>query len=139
MYTDVTSKTKQQSIKPFSLLSDADHKKMPADLDDAYPLTSMQAGMIYHSMINPNAYHVVDNVILKCDLKLDILVQLVNRAIDRHPILRTSFDTRNYSEPLQLVFHPSVISLKIRFDDWSNLTEAQQKVQLNTWLKLENS
>src|SRR5262245_23727899 len=43
----------------FSLVSDEDRQKLPPDLEDAYPLSMLQAGMVFHSEHTPGTYHSV--------------------------------------------------------------------------------
>ncbi|MCP4660259.1 MAG: amino acid adenylation domain-containing protein, partial [bacterium] len=44
---------------PFSLISAADRRELPPEVEDAYPLTRMQAGMLFHSELSPETsiYH----------------------------------------------------------------------------------
>ncbi len=103
-----------QNLDPFALLSQEDRAQIPEDIEDAYPLTELQAGMIFHSELEPGAYHVVDSVGLHCMLDLDMLQQAFERVFMRHPILRTSFDLGNFSEPLQLVHRECTVPLLIK-------------------------
>ncbi|HYP52051.1 MAG TPA: amino acid adenylation domain-containing protein, partial [Pyrinomonadaceae bacterium] len=45
--------------KPFDLVAEDERHKLPSDVEDAYPLTAMQAGMLFHMDLNPDspAYH----------------------------------------------------------------------------------
>ncbi|MBV9791150.1 MAG: amino acid adenylation domain-containing protein, partial [Chloroflexi bacterium] len=46
--------TAQGSSQPFSLVSAADRERLPADAEDAYPLSMMQEGVVYHSEYSPD-------------------------------------------------------------------------------------
>src|SRR5690606_27562874 len=48
---------------PFELISEADRAALPPDVVDAYPLTLLQAGMLYHMEATPEypLYHNVDS------------------------------------------------------------------------------
>ncbi len=127
------------SVKPFSLISTSDQNKLPDDVEDAYPMAALQAGMIFHSEYERNAYHVVDSLLLKCILDSTTLIKVIQQVIEQHPILRTSFDLGNYSEPLQLVFAKDKVSPLIEFEDWRLHSNAQQKEQFALWLELEKT
>ena len=44
---------------PWSCSSEEDRAKLPADVEDAYPLAELQAGMLFHSVLSPQTavYH----------------------------------------------------------------------------------
>jgi amino acid adenylation domain-containing protein len=92
-------------IKPFGMISDEDRLKLPPALDDAYPLAQLQAGMFFHTEYDRGTaiYHDVFSYHLRTHLDVPLMRKAVQDAVKRHPVLRTSFDFRTYSEPLQLV------------------------------------
>ena len=53
--------------EPFSLLTPEDRARLPADVEDAYPLARIQAGMLYHMELAPtsNIYHNTDSFHLR--------------------------------------------------------------------------
>lgn len=124
---------------PFSLINEVDRISFPEGVEDAYPLTVLQAGMIFHSEYDKNAYHLIDSARLRCKLDLAALQAAIQQVVVRHPVLRTSFDLGNYSVPLQLVFCDDKVTSKINFDDWRTLSAEQQKEQLADWLEQEKS
>ena len=119
---------------PFSLISEADRARMPESVEDAYPLTSLQQGMMFHTEFTPDsaAYHNISSYHLRAPLdrnKLDRAVQVVG---ERHPLLRTSFDLTSYSQPLQLVHRSAPIS--VNFEDISMLSDEEQDATIDRWL-----
>ncbi|HSS51098.1 MAG TPA: amino acid adenylation domain-containing protein, partial [Thermoanaerobaculia bacterium] len=93
------------SSEPFSLLSAEDRAVLPDDVVDAYPLTNLQAGMLYHREEMPDSpvFHNVNSWRLRLRFDPEAFQRAVLHVTERHPILRTSFDMTGYSEPLQLV------------------------------------
>ncbi|WNV87748.1 non-ribosomal peptide synthetase [Umezawaea sp. Da 62-37] len=91
--------------EPFGLLKASDRALLPDGLDDAYPLTSMQAGMLYHISYQENSsvYRVVTSIAVSTALDLDALRTACRDTVARHPQLRCSVDLSRFSEPLQLV------------------------------------
>ncbi len=87
------------------LLSESDKQNLPSDVEDAYGVTLLQRGMIFESRNSKEGvYH--DVFTYHLDLpRWDELVlrRALTELTKQHPILRTSFDLDNYSEPLQLV------------------------------------
>ncbi len=94
-----------QRTNPFDLVSAADRAKLPATIEDAYPLTRLQMGMLYHTELLPGTpiYHSVSTWLLRAVFNPVAFREAVQATAMRHPILRTSFDLTSYSEPLQMV------------------------------------
>ncbi|MBV8200654.1 MAG: amino acid adenylation domain-containing protein, partial [Acidobacteria bacterium] len=94
--------------EPLSLVQPADRAKLPEGIEDAYPLTLLQAGMLFHMDLAPDdpPYHNVDSWHLRARFARGRFERALDRVIARHPVLRTSFDLTGFSEPLQLVHRP---------------------------------
>jgi len=119
--------------QPFASLSDEDRAKLPKDVEDAYPLTLLQAGMLFHSNYDLAAdmYHNIGTYHLKAPLDIEILYETVRQLLARHPVLRTSFDLASFSEPLQLVHRDVAVPLEV--DDISHLSPDEQEKALARW------
>ena len=116
---------------PFSLVSAPVRGRMPADVEDAYPLTRLQAGMLYHMRLDPDhaPYHNVDSWHLRLPYDPDALREAVARVVAVHPVLRTGFDLESFDEPLQLVYDHA--ELEIREDDLRGGTDAEQEAAVS--------
>jgi amino acid adenylation domain-containing protein len=90
---------------PFSLIAPEDRARLPEGIEDAYPITMLQGGMLYHLELEPTGsiYHNVVSFNIEAGFALDLFQQAVDLVVGRHAILRTSFDLVSYSAPLQLV------------------------------------
>ncbi|HVR97728.1 MAG TPA: amino acid adenylation domain-containing protein, partial [Thermoanaerobaculia bacterium] len=110
-------KTSSAAVRsePFSLVSAEDRARLPEDIEDAYPLATLQAGMLYHMELTPEdpLYHNVDSWQVKGRFEQEVFEEAVRRVVARHPILRTSFAMSGYSEPLQLVHRHAVLPLTV--------------------------
>jgi amino acid adenylation domain-containing protein len=76
------------------------------DAVDAYPLTTLQAGMLFHSEQDRTGatYHQVFTIRLAgVDHRPGALRAAVAAAVARHPVLRTSLHVGEFAEPLQVV------------------------------------
>ena len=75
-------------------------------IDDIYPLSPMQQGMLFHALYEPHAG--ADIVQLRYTLRgrLDAvaLERAWQSAVDRQPVLRTAFRWQRLQRPLQVVF-----------------------------------
>ncbi len=102
------------SPEPSALLRPEDRERLPQDAEDAYPPSLLQLGMLFHSEREPGsmAYHNVSSFLLRGPFDAAALAAAVERLAARHPVLRTSFDSSRYSEPLQIVHRGARISLE---------------------------
>lgn len=89
----------------FRLVPERDRAALPTGLVDAYPLSALQLGMVYHAELSPDrtAYHVVTVHRVQRALSADALRSALADTAAAHPALRTSFEIGRFSEPLQLV------------------------------------
>lgn len=138
LHTGSAGQPEQQlSLEPFALLTEADRGRMPADAEDAYPLSKVQTGLLYHVLYDPSSavYHEIFCYQVRSPLNFDLFRQAVQESVDSHPILRTSFHLAEFSEPLQIV-HTHVIAHLERFD-WRHLSAAEQQRSIDEWSKTE--
>ncbi|MGW5672634.1 FkbM family methyltransferase, partial [Micromonospora sp. NPDC003776] len=89
----------------FALVAAADRALLPAGLADAYPMTALQQGMVYHCELtgDPAMYHNVTAHRIAAPLDPAALRRALAGLVAAHPVLRTGFSLGAYSEPLQLV------------------------------------
>ncbi|MCZ7438686.1 amino acid adenylation domain-containing protein [Micromonospora sp. WMMC241] len=89
----------------FTLVGAADRERLPAGLADAYPMTALQLGMVYHGELtgDPAVYHNVTAHEVAAPLDGPALRRALAALVDAHPVLRTGFALGTYAEPLQLV------------------------------------
>jgi amino acid adenylation domain-containing protein len=121
----------------FSLVSDADRERLPEDVEDAYPLTRLQAGMLYHMALTREEplYHNVGTFHLRGRFEPDAFREAVDWVVARHPVLRTSFDLAGGSEPLQLVH--GTATLPIEVEDWRMQSTPEQEAAVARRVALE--
>jgi amino acid adenylation domain-containing protein len=74
-------------------------------VQDAYPLSRLQAGMIYHAELAGDAsyYHDIYSLRVRGPWVEDAFRAALNGVVAAHDTLRTSCDLTGFSEPLQLV------------------------------------
>ncbi|WP_437305951.1 amino acid adenylation domain-containing protein [Sorangium sp. So ce388] len=108
-------------------------------LDDVYPLSPMQEGMLFHTLLNPGSgiYLMQQHYVWHGALDADLVVEAWRRVAARHPILRTSFVWKDLERPLQLVHREVDLSEVIQFLDWRDQGEAAQEKRLAETLEAE--
>jgi amino acid adenylation domain-containing protein len=124
-------------VEPFALLDPADRAAMPDDVVDAYPIGTLQAGLLFHSayQTDVNMYCDIFMFRLRAPYDLDAMTEAIAQVVARHEILRTSFDFTRFSQPLQLVHHTGRAELSCA--DLSGLDEAGQEAELTAWRQRE--
>ncbi|MFC6982358.1 amino acid adenylation domain-containing protein [Streptomyces cirratus] len=112
----------QAPYEPFSLLCERDRAALPDGLEDAYPMTRLQAGMLFHSDLPAAAgrmYHNVAAYHVKAPYSERAWRRAVATVAARHEMLRTAFDLNGFGEPLQLVHRGA--RPEITFEDLGGL------------------
>lgn len=123
--------------QPFTLLSAENRQKLPPELEDAYPLTMLQMGMLFHSENNPGTalYHDISCSRITAPFDDTRLRNALQQIMLRHPVLRTSFDLSNFTESLQLVHRD--VSLPLSIEDLRSFSSIEQEQMLASWLDAE--
>ena len=130
-----TRSFKAEHDQAFSLISQADRQKLADDVEDAYPLTRLQLGMLFHSEYSPESavYHNVSSLRIRAPLDIRKFQMALQRLADRHVVLRTSFDLVSFSEPLQLVHKQVLVPLQV--EDLQNISPSEQEQMLDAWFE----
>jgi amino acid adenylation domain-containing protein len=104
----------ERSLEPFSLVPKVDRGKL-AGFADAYPMTRLQLGMLYHSREHPRSavYQDVFRYTFVMHWDEGEFRKAVTRLIARHQALRTCFGLAGFAEPLQLVQRDVTAGLEI--------------------------
>ncbi|HEX8276908.1 MAG TPA: amino acid adenylation domain-containing protein [Longimicrobiaceae bacterium] len=122
---------------PFRLVGAADRATLPADVVDAYPLTRLQLGMLFHSSASPSSavYHDIFGWHVGAPLDEAAFRAAVGEVAARHPVLRTSFELAGHAEPLALVHAAAEVPVEV--EDVSALSPAEQDEAVAAWMEAE--
>ncbi len=98
-------------------IPELDHLQQQYAIEDIYPLSPMQEGMLFHALADQESPQYFEQVSyhLEGDLDLALVEGSVNELIARHAVLRTLFLVGPYARPLQLVLKKA--SLDFRYKD----------------------
>jgi amino acid adenylation domain-containing protein/non-ribosomal peptide synthase protein (TIGR01720 family) len=103
-------------------------------VEDIYPLSPMQAGMLFHALYDETSpVHFVQLTWgISGELQVPAFQKAWQTVIQRYPILRTSFSFKGLEKPLQVVRRD--IACPWVFHDWARLGETEQKQELQRYL-----
>lgn len=76
------------------------------ELEDIFPVTAQQATMLIHALMYPDSRVGREQTVwlIRGQLDVDRFLQGWQKLVDRHPSLRTAFDWKTCSKPIQLVY-----------------------------------
>ena len=82
------------------------------NIEQIYPLTPMQQGMLFHTIHNNSGeYFEITSCTIKGDLQIDAFEKAINRLVDRHSALRSSFVWKKVERMQQIVHKSGAIPL----------------------------
>jgi len=106
-------------VAPFALLSESERAHLPRQVhgravQDAYPLSLLQQGMLFHSLRDPelNLYQNVLSFMLDLDWDESCFRRALEQVAALHPVLRTAFHLDG-ERPLQLVLPDAPIHIEV--------------------------
>ncbi|WP_026136876.1 non-ribosomal peptide synthetase [Pseudomonas sp. CBZ-4] len=125
---------------PLAHLSQAQLDALPVPasaIEDVYPLTPMQEGLLLHTLLEPGTglYYMQDRYRINSALDPERFAQAWQAVIARHEALRASFCWNVGADMLQVIHKPG--STPIEYLDWSNDPETEQEPRLQALLKQE--
>jgi len=97
------------------------------NVEDLYPLTPLQSGMLFHSLMAPQSGVYVNQVTctLPADVDARLFQQAWERLIQRHGVLRTAFLWDGLDEPLQAVRKKVIVPWQDL--DWRGLSAEERE------------
>ena len=107
------------------------------EVEDIYVLTGMQQGLLFHTMYEEGreTYYEQMSCRIEGELKVEAFKKAWQGVVDRHAILRTSFEWEGLKEPVQVV--QQGLRLEFREEDWRGSTPAEQRRKLEELLREE--
>lgn len=111
-----------------------DSIKLPwYNIESIYPLTSMQEGLLFHTLMNPGTgiYFMQYRYEMTGYFDPKAFKKAWQCVVDRHEILRTAFLRHEHSS-LQVVYKD--VPSPVEFIDWRHLSDAQQRKKLKEWM-----
>ncbi|MFG0865781.1 non-ribosomal peptide synthetase [Pseudomonas sp. FYR_7] len=111
---------------------------VPANLiEDVYPLTPMQEGMLLHTLLEPGTglYYMQDRYRINSALDPQRFALAWQQVVARHEALRASFSWNSGEAMLQIIHKPGQLAMD--YQDWRDLDDADQEARLQALHKQE--
>jgi amino acid adenylation domain-containing protein len=103
------------------------------NIEDVYPLSPMQEGLLFHSLYAPEGGLYVTQIPYNCKgINPSALRQAWQRILDRHSIFRTAFVWKNIDKPMQVVGRQ--VELPFTIEDWREMSAAEQESSFEAYL-----
>ncbi|TDF77388.1 non-ribosomal peptide synthetase [Pseudomonas sp. H9] len=108
-----------------------------AQIEDVYPLTPMQEGLLLHTLLEPGTgiYYMQDRYRINSALDRERFAQAWQTVVARHEALRASFSWNAGEAMLQIIHKPG--STELDYLDWADLAEDEQEARLQALHKQE--
>jgi len=112
-------------------------KSRRKNVEAIYPLSSLQEGMLFHTISAPNSGVYVQQIVisLQGDLDYDLFEQTWQMEVDRQPVFRTSFWWKKQAQTLQIV--RKRVKLPWQNLDWSTCTAPEEDSRLEEFLSAD--
>jgi amino acid adenylation domain-containing protein len=97
------------------------------NIQDIYPLTPMQEGMLYHALADPTSSAYFEQMSYRMQAELDIekVKESLNQLVKRYDILRTAFIHEGMERPMQVVLKERECGFM--YQDLRHLQAAEKK------------
>ncbi|MGA9379612.1 MAG: condensation domain-containing protein, partial [Phormidium sp.] len=104
------------------------------NVEDIYPLSPMQQGMLFESLYAPNSGVYFEQITCSLNGNLDIKIfeQAWQQVVAHNSIFRTAFIWESLPEPVQVVLRK--VEVKLHTDDWRKLSPQEQQQELQAFL-----
>jgi amino acid adenylation domain-containing protein/non-ribosomal peptide synthase protein (TIGR01720 family) len=106
-------------------------------IEDIYPLTPLQQGILFHTLYAPQSGVYVGQMswLLRGEFEVGAFERAWWQVIAQHTILRTAFVWQELTEPLQIVFQQ--VKLPLSMLDWRSRSRESQEAELKAFLQAD--
>lgn len=106
-------------------------------IEDIYPLTPTQRGMLFHTLYAPRSavYFQQEGFLVEGEFNRAAFVRAWEHVLARHPVLRTAIVWEGLDEPVQVVFRR--IRLPLEEHDWRDVPSAEHAARLDELAQAE--
>lgn len=103
------------------------------NIEDVYPLSPMQEGLLFHSLYAPEGGLYVTQIPFNIKgINVSAFRRAWQRIIDRYSIFRTAFAWKNIDKPMQVVGRRAELTFNI--EDWRQFSTAEQESRFDAYL-----
>ena len=122
----------QEQVYPIksTVISDLANRGFDASLiDDVYPMSDIELGMIYYYIKDPQSSTYHDQILfqIECGVsEISIVEKALGMLCQKHPILRTLINLGDYNEPVHIVYKQFLVDYQ-----YFDLTTEDQTQQIS--------
>ena len=115
----------------------SDRLEVPADIESVAPLSPMQEGMLFHTLLKPNSgiYLMQNRYQLEGEIDARTFVAAWEKVVERHAALRTSLLWKRQKRPLQVAHKHVTVPFDVM--DWRRDAPDVQRLRLDELLQAE--
>jgi pristinamycin I synthase-3/4 len=108
-------------------------------VDDIYPLTPLQQGMLFHSLLDNSSdvYLASFNWLLEGSLDIPLFEKAWNLVINQHSSLRSATQWQGIKTPVQVVY--SNVEVPFEVEDWTRYEPLEQDARLAKWFTADRN
>ncbi|RKH17583.1 condensation domain-containing protein, partial [Corallococcus sp. CA031C] len=108
-------------------------------IEDIYPLSPMQQGMLFHTLLTPDAGFYFEQLTWRFHSPVDLgtFHRAWDSMVEQYAILRTGFHWEGLTEPLQVVTTQAVLPYEEH--DWRGLPSTEQQERLTAFLAADRA
>ncbi|MBZ4419892.1 non-ribosomal peptide synthase/polyketide synthase [Myxococcus sp. RHSTA-1-4] len=108
---------------------------MSDNIEDLYPLSPLQGGMLFHAIAEPGQGLYFNQLVCELRGRLDLgaFTRAWQGTVAAHPVLRTALVWDDVDEPVQVVLHE--VDLPLRTEDWRDLSPEARDARLAAFLE----
>lgn len=111
------------------------------EIEDIYPPTPLQQGILFHSLADPEAGFYIDQLAVEFEFPQDLqestLAEAFRKLVRRHEVLRAALIWERQEQPLQVILREA--DLEVLQVDWTGLETAEQSRRLEELLVSERA
>jgi amino acid adenylation domain-containing protein len=123
--------------EPFSLLAADEKEGLEPDVEDAYPMSSIQKALYFLSQTSLRYEIYVTSLEIEAPFSESVLRRSLDILTSRHPWLRTSFDIGGFREPMQIVRKAAVVPIEVH--DLTALADERRGEAVREWIDKQRS
>ncbi|HEU4451632.1 MAG TPA: amino acid adenylation domain-containing protein, partial [Longimicrobium sp.] len=110
-----------------------------AQVEDVYPLTPLQEGMLFHALHSPESGAYAEQTVLELegDLDPEAFAGAWRAVVEATPVLRSAFDWAGLARPLQAVMRrPELPFTQL---DWSGIDEEERERRWSALMEADHA
>ncbi|NRT44807.1 amino acid adenylation domain-containing protein/non-ribosomal peptide synthase protein (TIGR01720 family) [Clostridium beijerinckii] len=137
LHNEISKAREELDMLKQNIIANEEFKeKLPSDIEDFYPMSDIQLGMVYHGLKDSDKaiYHDQFQYQLKIkNFNLNIFKKAMALLVSKHTMLRTGFNIEDFDIPMQIIYKN--VKLDIEEIEISALSNIEKTKYINKHLE----